>query len=1299
MSPERDPIVPEDPPSLPIPTGPASGNEEPTIRQSSPELPGEEPDDRTRVDRSCGPTGPSVGTGGSDGSTLFRPPAARLGAYRILREIGRGGMGVVYEAVQEGLDRHVALKVLPAYRTPDEESIRRFRREAGAAARLHHDNIVKIHDLGEDRGNYFYAMEYVEGVSLTALCRSEPLSPSRAARLFLQVAKALDYAHDHDLIHRDIKPENILVAAGDKAYVTDFGLVKEMGTEGATQSGDVLGTPTYMSPEQAAGQSAHGDRRMDVYSLGATLYRVITGLPPFSGSTAVAVMRKVFEEAPTPLRRLRPEIPADLEQIVLKAMEKDPTRRYPTAGAMAEDLRRFTRGEPVLARPPGPAYRLHRWLMRHRAAAVATTAVMAVIAAAWGWQATRPGFLRLTSRPAGARILLDGKETGRTTPVDRLDISRGRHDLAFVLDGYRTSLLALTVTPGAVAVVDRELEPLTGFLTIEGTPDPMAVEATRYPEGAWATERFSAPQERRVLPAGDYRLRAVRPGYAASTRSVSIPPDGEERVRFSLPRRLAWRAAGAYGCLTLDTDGDGRLEVLAWGNIDVGQGRLALYAGSTVMPEGMQDRIAPLWAHTTPLLGPPAILDLDGDGTPEILIHERDRGMIVRAAASGEVLGSLEGIGAGLAPLAASFDGDDRPELLVARDDGRLVCLALPDRRTIWEAESESGAEHVVGTRVPGTKDRPPALAIVQGSFLVIRDGATGSNLASHELRSTTVHSPLAAVRIEGPHPVWGAVGLTREGEWILLSPPWIDSPARGALGAAAAYGPAALDVDGDGIDELFAALASEEAICLSLAERRVRWRANLGAPASCAPLLVAATGSRPPRAIFGLASGELLHLDAGTGAVLWRENLESQPLDVVASDVDGDGVVDLLAGCRDVNIRCLRGSRMQWRFEVADQLRAHPQVIDVDGDGLAEILAVAVRGPRENVYALAGSDGRPLWTARVAGDSASDPQAADLDGDGRPEVVLGAWQPGRVECLEGATGALRWTWRAPGPVNGPTRIADVHPAPGPEVLGGDWSGNVFCLSGRDGSVLWMHRQEEAVDAAPAVADVDGDGTPEILTASVAGRSVHLRSGATGEIRWSAEVGAGIRVSPCPTPSEDRADAMDWIAGTVDGRLVRIRGLDGGVIWSHSMGTPIRTPPAPGPDADTVLIAAGAQVRAIRRSDGEVRWQGSTGAPISAGPLAADLDGDGHAEVIAGTANGTLFVWQADGALRWKHTAGHAITGGPAVADLDGDGVPEIVFGCGDERAVYSIHTRGAHPGRPWSHLGGGPERRRAAAE
>jgi len=315
-----------------------------------------------------------------------------LGDYELLDEIGRGGMGVVYRARQRSLDRTVAVKVLTLGPLAGTEDIRRFRGEASAAGCLQHDDIVRIHEVGVCEGRHYIVMDHVEGQGLNDIVRPGPLEGNRAARYLQAIARAIDYAHQRGIIHRDLKPSNVLIDTEDRPRITDFGLAKRLdGSQDLTMTGQALGTPSYMAPEQAAGDRSRVNRQTDVYALGALLYHLITGRPPFVGPTIADTLAQVqHDEAASP-QLLNPKAPPDLETIALKCLEKEPSRRYASAGEVADELDRYLQDEPIQARPVSRLEKAWRWCRRKPALAAALGLLAVALVAgsggvAWQWR-------------------------------------------------------------------------------------------------------------------------------------------------------------------------------------------------------------------------------------------------------------------------------------------------------------------------------------------------------------------------------------------------------------------------------------------------------------------------------------------------------------------------------------------------------------------------------------------------------------------------------------------------------------------------------------------------------------------------------------------------------------------------------------------------------------------------------------------------------------------------------------------------------------------------------------------------
>ena len=370
-------------------------------------------------------------------------PAASLrefGDYELLKEIGRGGQGVVYRARQKSLNRVVALKVIGLGHWATEAHVKRFRLEAEAAARLEHPGIVPIYEVGERNGSCYFSMKYVEGGPLDEVVRREPLSIRAAAELLAKIARTVHHAHAHGVLHRDIKPGNVLLDEAGEPHLTDFGLARLVEKESnVTRTMDVLGTPSYMAPEQAAGRNAQLTGATDVYGLGAVFYQLLTGRPPFVGGTTFETIRLVLETEPRHPRLWNPKIDGDIATICLKCLEKDPQRRYASALALAEDLGRWLRHELIHARRSGVINRGRKWVRRNAVLAAVTPVVTAlvVVVAVMFWNQVR-------ERPVAAGIAV--------LPFEDLS---GDKQNAFFADGMQDDILTKLAKVADLKVISR----------------------------------------------------------------------------------------------------------------------------------------------------------------------------------------------------------------------------------------------------------------------------------------------------------------------------------------------------------------------------------------------------------------------------------------------------------------------------------------------------------------------------------------------------------------------------------------------------------------------------------------------------------------------------------------------------------------------------------------------------------------------------------------------------------------------------------------------------------------------------
>ncbi len=1155
----------------------------------------------------------------ADAAIITEKPGDRIGNYTLVEEIGAGGFGVVFKAAQgQPIRRTVALKIVKLG-MDTREVIARFEAERQTLALMDHPNIARVLDAGATvTGRPYFVMELVNGVSITEYCDTQRLSTDRRLALFTQVCRAIQHAHEKGVIHRDIKPSNVLVTVQDGAAVPkviDFGIAKAAAQSFAfhtvaTALG-VLGTPAYMSPEQADLGRTDIDTRSDIYSLGVLLYELLTGQPPFQPKELMRlaldeVLRTIREQDPprpstclnklarqklvesaasreTEPSRLPRLLRGDLDCIVMKCLEKDRDRRYDSASALARDVQRHLANEPITTLRPNPGYRMQKLVRRHRLRFAAAAAALVVALAALTYWWLLPGTLSLDATPTDTQVEIDGRDFPGGPMPRQIKLSAGVHQVRFHRRSYNEEARTVLVPRGGyVNLPYLALKHFEGALNVEGYPSGIGINFA-------GVDYYGAIQER-ATDTGTHDLIGFAEGCFEEHRMLTIEQGEKITTRISLERGVAWSypSTGIQGEFIVITNTppdqapvivnnelnrmvflsstDGSVlagiptpkgNINSFGEFDLGGnvGRVIVSGieeqktGPMVMAFGHRWPTNHLWTWH----GPPSDYG-DSVGLSIIVAPQAGgTGSLVIAGRDGfvHVVNAKTGKTAKQIPVATNAP-ITQPVLKSWIQDGRTLLLALM-------TTSISNAAHPEAHRYRGKLLDLATEVVIWEKDLGV---AIGQDIADFDRRGAP------------------SVLFWNENRWQLVDALTGETIKRGELSGHLGYTPGRIDVEGKGVYAAIFQLADPSLPIMAVrpADGTTIWLGPTNAARFQFPSTDGSVAHTADGVMFVPLNDRLAALRMLTGKVLW--DLPGKAGDLLVDEKTGDIYVLFM----DKRLFCLdSGGRTNWILRLEEEIGPRRMVPDMFGDRENILLS-----RHASQIALAHWP-RLLWTAAATGQLQAAPQVVRNPGGNAVVVQLGSW--GDDASLAG-------------------------------------------LDGVSGRLLWSNHESYAPNRTPALGAMDGDGVTDIAliceSREVPGPMLVIRRAADGKI---------IR---CPPTA-----FSGWFVG---GTAADFRGTGRcDLAFSTWNGSHHEIKPS---------------IAVVDSVSGAVVWKHDTDGPNNGSLAVADLDGDGLVDLVATSLDGHVYALRGkDGREFWvTRSANYPSRASPVVSDLNGDGKLQVLL-------------------------------------
>ncbi|BBM87703.1 serine/threonine protein kinase [Candidatus Uabimicrobium amorphum] len=1095
----------------------------------------------------------------------------KIAHYEILKELGRGGMGVVYLARDTNLSRIVALKVLSAMN--NERETQRFMREAKLAASLSHPNIVSVYEVGNAGKICYFTMEYVEGMSLSEYVRKFQLNPEQIMKLLLPIVASVSFAHSKNIIHRDIKPSNIIVDSNHTPYLMDFGLAKHVRTgNDLTMTGARIGTPAYMPPEQIDDIKNTG-KPADVYSLGVVLYEMITGRTPFTANSVQAIFVAILTHEALAPKKLIKDLPSDINTICMRCLQKKPKKRYTNAKALELDIERYLNGDNIKAKPVGPITKTQQMIMRNKIFSAAICGLFVAVVLLIYQFFLAPGVIHLKTvirdaqqnlQPIRCNITVDNKMHFQSNRP--IHIANGYHKVLLSAPHYEAQEFIVRILPNQEVSLEKELQPQTGIINIHSSLSSLSVHLYNLDNDQHSV--FVAPIHKLKIKTGRYKVIARKKNHFSEQHNITVQANEETNLHIELTAMEIWniklfQEPQADTMVLVDSNRDGNSEVVY----------TARNGGVLSLDLEQQKRLWEIPGDTTFSSGKMEQHDINADGAADIIYSHHYHFKVIDGKTHTLLFERLNWWGYHF--LLHDVDGDSHKEIITFSTYRGIKCHDIRRKRTVWEIPYNNPSikntvqkiSHDKALFVANTPNKNNSLMLLylsSGKIVPWNQGQSKNIplISAHKpLGMVAVHIPQHGMEIfdtasgklkwswndDSPHmtpPVWTDLDEDSRPEILILfdSLHCFDVKTKRLLWKKK-FPPQSkiftTDLDFDGLHEVV--LYNNQDVWILNHKGEDISHFEVAGLKQCRTIDIDHDGFQE---IICLSATNLYcyrYQNHPSVRTVTRKSFRNV---VGSQDLTNDNVIELLASTSQGDLHCIDGKNGNtlWQVNINNEY-LHVNVV---GD------RIVVLSNRDIVFLdLYGKEQKRIVAAERLTTSIA-PIFYDVDNDGNEEIIVVSPRNGYIYCYK-EQGALLWRAKVDRIFAAPL-FADIDGDQKPELVminGMQMQNNdsyVVCFDAQTGQAKWKTTVIQHAESSDlTLTDINGDGQKEIIVGGVAG-TLHCLSG-SGRMVWSKRYASSGLLAPYLLDDFDGDGNKEIVARTKDYKLLCVDIRQGELKW------------------------------------------------------------------------------------------------------------------------------------------------------